>query len=289
MRAVLEPGEHLGRYEVEAVLGRGGMGVVYKVRDPRSKMAYAAKVLHWDARDRRDSIGRFKTEARIARRLVHMNVVHVFELKSSKGALFYIMELVEGVALDEYLETESPLPLDRALAVVREVAAALQYVHSKRYVHRDVKPGNVLVRTDGHLKLGDFGLAQKFGRVRQTRSGHVLGTAKYMAPELIEGTKVYPQTDIYALGVMTYELIAGKAPFEADSTEVYMDLHLYAKHRPLLDAKKGTDRNLSLFVDKMLAKSLSRRVPSAQMVYSWMDFYLVNGFFADLPHTLRDY
>ena len=152
-----------------------------------------------------------------------------------------------------------------------------------------MKPGNILIRADGHLKLADFGLAQKFGRVRQTRSGHVLGTAKYMAPELIEGTKVYPQTDIYALGVMTYELIAGRAPFEADNTEIYMDLHLYAKHRPLLDVRGGTDRNLSLFVDKMLAKSPSHRVPSAQMVYSWMDFYLTSGFFADLPRTLRDY
>ncbi len=284
----LEPGKPLGRYIIERLIGRGGMGLVFKIRDPKSKMPYAAKVLHPRLAHEKDFLRRFKTEAKIARRLKHMNVVHVFELKRWKGTFFYTSEFVDGSSLEDILAVEGRFSLDRSSEIVREVAGALEYVHSKRYVHRDIKPGNVLLRRDSHLKLADFGLAQKIGRVRRTRSNHVMGTAKYMAPELIEGTRAYPQTDVYALGVMAYELIAGRPPFLCDDKEVLMDLHLYTQPKPLAEIVPGTDRNLSLFVSKMLAKRPSRRVASATAVFSWFDFYLANGVFADLPRALLD-
>jgi serine/threonine-protein kinase len=287
MKRDIEPGNLLGRYIVEERIGEGGMGAVYKIRDPKSKMPYAAKVLHPALRREGGFARRFKREAKIARRLSHMNVVHVFGLKRLKGTLSYIMEFVEGAPLEEMLKNHGSISLERAIEIIRETAAGLHYIHTKRVVHRDIKPGNLLIRSDGHLKITDFGLAQKIGRARRTKSGHIMGTAKYMAPELIEGTYAYPQTDVYALGCLAYEMIAGRPPFEADHSEVFMDLHLYARQKPLIDVKKGIDRNLSLFVDKMLEKSMSKRVPSARMVHSWTDFYLTNGFFPELPKEFR--
>jgi len=280
----LERGEPLGRFVVEDVIGRGGMGVVYKVRDPHTKMPYAAKVLSRALAAEKDFVRRFKTEAKTAKHLTHMNIVHAFKLKRWEGTYFYIMELVEGLPLDEVAKQEE-FDLNRLLASIREVACALDHIHSKRYVHRDIKPGNVLIRIDGHLKLVDFGLAQKFGRVKRTKSGEVMGTAKYMSPELIQGGEVWPATDIYALGVMLYELIAKKAPFEADHANVLMDMHLYVQHKPLIDVVPDIDRNLSLFVDRMLVKDYILRASSAKTVHSWLDFYLTKGWFADLPRS----
>lgn len=278
----LKEGDLLGRFVVEGVLGRGGIGVVYKVLDPKSKMPYAAKVLNRSAAGQRDFVKRFKTEAKTAKRLVHMNIVHVFLLKKWGDTYFYVMEHVDGNPLED-LMAAGAMPMDRTLAILRDVAAGLDHIHSLKYVHRDLKPGNVLVRGDSHIKLIDFGLAQKAGRVKRTNSGHVMGTAKYMAPELIDGTVAGPETDIYSLGVMAYEMLAGRAPFVADHTSVLMDMHLYVRPKPLLDAVPGIDRNLSLFVDRMLVKKPSNRASSAKTVHSWLDFYLTNGWFADTP------
>lgn len=286
MTGGLEPGSRLGRYEVEQLIGHGGMGKVYKVRDPRSKLPYAVKVLHPELSRTRDFVKRFKAEAKIARRLSHMNVVHVFAMKRRQKAIYYVMEFVEGASLAERLEKGRRLPLNEALGIIRETAVGLVYIHSKRFVHRDIKPGNILIRSDDHLKIADFGLAQRAGGVQRTRSGHIMGTAKYMAPELIEGTWAGSRTDVYALGCMAYELISGKPPFVADHTEVYMDMHQYTIPQPLIERVEGTDRQLSQFVGKMLEKRMSKRVPSAQMVHAWLDFYLTNGYFADLPRAL---
>ena len=132
-----------------------------------------------------------------------------------------------------------------AIVILRDTAAALEYIHSKRFVHRDVKPGNILVRPDDHVKVIDFGLAQKRGKIQRTKSGHVMCTAKYMAPELIEGVETYAETDIYALGCMTYELISGKPPFDGDDVGLLTDMHLYSKPKPLCEVVTGLDLNLS--------------------------------------------
>ena len=280
----LKAGDELsGHLTVESTLGVGGMGVVYRVRHPKSSQPWAVKVLNPELLKERDFVRRFKHEAKIAARLKHANVVFVHSLKRWQGTFFYTMELVDGKSLDAVArENGEAFTLRRKLVIVREIAAALGYIHSKKYVHRDVKPANVLVRADDHIKVTDFGLAQKFGRVNLTRSGHVMGSAKYMAPELILAQRVTPQTDIYSLGVTLYELLAGACPFDASDTEEIMDMHLYNRHKPLVEAVSGTDPNLSRFVDKMLRKDVSRRVSSAAAAVSWIDFYLQNGWFADV-------
>ncbi len=289
MTVSLEPGALLGRYEVEEALGKGGMGAVYKIRDPKSRMPYAAKVLHSNLMRERDFVRRFRSEAKVARCLTHMNVVHVFTLKRWRRTLFYIMEFVEGHPLDHVAKGGKPLQVERAARIIRAVAAGLQYIHSRRYVHRDIKPGNILIRRDDHLKIADFGLAQKAGRIKRTKSGHVMGTAKYMAPELIDGSSVDHRTDIYALGCMAYEILAGRPPYYADHMDVLMDMHLYMKPRALGELKPGLDDKLVAFVMKMFEKRRSRRIPSAQLVHAWFDFYLSRGYFAEMPRSLRRY
>ena len=282
---LLAPGAALGKMVVEGILGKGGMGVVYKVRDPNTNVPYAAKILHPHLRKERDFVKRFKTEAKTASKFKHINTVHVEKLKGWGKVVYYVMEFVDGRLLEEILAETGPFAVDRALAIVRDIAAGLECIHSKRYVHRDVKPGNVLIRPDDHVKLIDFGLAQKWGAPKRTKSGHVMGTARYMAPELIEGTYVYPETDIYALGVMTYELLTGKAPFNSDNIDVILDMHLYGKHKPLMAAVENIDQKLDKFVDKMLAKNPDDRIRSARLVHGWLDYYVTTATFAPVPGT----
>jgi len=282
-QGLLAPGETLAKMTVEAIVGRGGMGVVYKVRDPKSHIPYAVKVLHPHLLGQRDFVKRFRTEAKTASKFKHINTVHVEKLKGWGGALYYVMEFVDGRPLEEILAERGPFHLDRALRIVRDVAGGLACIHSKGYVHRDVKPGNVLVRPDDHVKLIDFGLAQKFGWAKRTRSGHVMGTAKYMPPELIEGSEVRPFTDVYSLGITAYELLTGAVPFNSDNADVLVDMQLYAKHKPLAAVLGGVDDTLSDFVDRMLAKRPRERIPSAQLVHGWLDFYITTGNFAPLP------
>jgi serine/threonine-protein kinase len=282
---VLAPGEAIGRFAVEGVAGRGGMGVVYKVRDPNDGLPYAVKVLHPHLVGEREFVRRFKTEARIGSRLSHINTVHVVKLRGWGSIKYYAMEFVEGRPLEEMLTETKALPVQRAVRIIRDVAGGLQYMHAKGYVHRDVKPGNILVRPDDHVKLIDFGLAQRSGAPRRTKSGHIMGTAKYMSPELIEGSHVGPQTDVYSLGIMAYEMIAGKAPFIAGDADTLMDMQLYSKHRPLEAVAQGIDERLSVFVDRMLAKRARERIPSAQLVQGWCDFYMHTGEFAKVPGT----
>ena len=214
-----------------------------------------------------------------------MNIVHAFKLRRWEGTYYYIMELVEGRPLDE-ADKEDKFSLARSLAVVRDVAAALDYIHSKRYVHRDIKPGNVLIRPDGHVKVLDFGLAQKFGRVKRTKSGHVMGTAKYMAPELIQGTEVYAETDIYALGIIAYELDRRKAAVRRRPRK-----RAYG-HAPLRQAqaayRRGPRRRQEL---EPLRRPHARQGPvrgarpRPSTVHSWLDFYVTKGWFAEVPRS----
>lgn len=280
---VLAPGEAIGRFAVEGVAGRGGMGVVYKVRDPDNGLPFAVKVLHPHLLEEREFVRRFKTEAKIGSKLNHVNTVHVVKLRGWGSIKYYVMEFVEGRPLEEMLAETKSLSVGRVVRIIRDVAAGLAYIHSKRYVHRDVKPGNVLVRPDDHVKLIDFGLAQRCGLPRKTRSGHIMGTAKYMSPELIEGSNVCPQTDVYSLGIMAYEMIAGRAPFVAADAETLMDMQLYSKHKTLESVAAGAGERLSVFVDRMLAKRVRERIPSAQVVQGWCDFYMHTGEFARVP------
>jgi serine/threonine protein kinase len=196
-----------GRYRVERVLGSGGMATVFLCKDERLGRSVAVKRLH--AHSPEETAQRFVREAKLGASLNHPNLVSVFDTITDDESVLIVMEHVDGLNLADTLR-KGPLGTERALSVVRDVAAALDHAHGQGVVHRDIKPANVLLRKDGMTKLVDLGIATAADQTKITRSGVVLGTAAYMAPEQIEGGAMTPHTDIYSLAVVAYEALSGK-------------------------------------------------------------------------------
>jgi len=201
----------LGRYEVLAELGRGAMGKVYRARDPIVGREVAIKSLNLEEfpkRQQEEILGRFRREAQAAGQLNHPNIVTIFDV----GESFFVMELVKGETLQAHVARKNHLSLEESLGIVAPIAAALDYAHKRGVVHRDVKPANIMLTERGVPKLMDFGLAHLDTTVL-TRAGQSLGSPAYMAPEQIQGFEPTPRADLYALAVVTYEMLTGARPF----------------------------------------------------------------------------
>ncbi len=211
MRAAIEPFAG-GRYRVERVLGRGGMATVYLSRDTMLDRPVAIKVLAEHLLNDPAFVRRFRREASIAADLAHPHIVKVLDVGDEQGRLFIVMEHVHGQTLHDLLVREGPQPPARVAELGRQAAAALAYAHEAGLVHRDVKPANLLLRYDGVLKVADFGIARPSDATQITQVGTVLGTPKYLAPEQAGGETVGPAADVYALGVVLYELLTGTVP-----------------------------------------------------------------------------
>jgi eukaryotic-like serine/threonine-protein kinase len=203
----------LGRYEIRKLLGRGGMAEVYRAFDTRRQYAVAVKVLREDLAEDWDFVRRFQAEAESLARLAHQNIVRFYSFEHDDHAAFIVMDLIEGDTLRRRLfESQGrPLAPARALPIVRQVAAALTYAHSEGIIHRDVKPGNIMLRPDGTVLLSDFGIAKAADATTVTMA--MPGTPAYMSPEQCRGAQVDARTDVYALGVVLYEMLAGRRPF----------------------------------------------------------------------------
>jgi eukaryotic-like serine/threonine-protein kinase len=202
-----------GRYELRRVLGAGGMAAVYLARDRVLKRTVAVKVLNpVHARDP-SSVERFRSEARTAAGLSHPNVVAVFDSGSDDGLHYLVMEHVPGPSLAELLRRQGPLPPRRAAELGLQVCEALEAAHANGVVHRDVKPGNVLLAGDGRVKVTDFGIAKAAASPSLTGDGVVIGSPAYMAPEQAQGEPVDARSDVYALGCVMHELLTGAPPF----------------------------------------------------------------------------
>jgi len=205
-----------GRYEIQAELGGGGLGIVYRAMDQDTNEMVAVKVLRPEVAADQSSLERFKNELRVARKITHRNVCRVYEFGRA-GALAYIsMELVQGPTLKELTEGKSVPPWDEALPIVLSLCEGLAEVHRQGAVHRDLKPSNIMIDTSGEIKLMDFGIAG-FGNTGLTMPGRAMGTPRYMSPEQVEGKPVDPRTDVYSLGLIMYELLTGKPAFDGDT------------------------------------------------------------------------
>lgn len=259
------------RYRIDAELGRGGMGVVYRARDILLDRAVAVKVLN-DNGFGTEGRARLLREAQAAAKLNHANIVSIYDAGEVEGLPYIVMELVEGQTLRQY----RPVSLDEALPIIRQVCAALDHAHGKGIVHRDIKPENVIILTSGpssskgegsmNVKLMDFGLAHTTGAPRLTQEDAVVGTMSYIAPEIIQGLPATPQSDLYELGVMWYELLAGRVPFEGDSVTNILLKHLYEPPLPPSNHNPAITPALDLLLLKLLSKLPSDRPSSAQEV-----------------------
>jgi serine/threonine protein kinase len=218
----LTVGEHLGHYEIHALLGAGGMGEVYRATDTRLGREVALKVLPADMAADQERLMRFHREARAAAALNHPNIVTLYSAEEIDGIHFFTMELVDGRPLDEFLPAEG-FPADRVVELATPLADAIAAAHDKGLVHRDLKPANILVTSDQHVKVLDFGLAKDIRTVWQdghtvtsdgrTQPGVVMGTPLYMSPEQISGAEVDQRTDVFSLGIILFEMLTGRRPF----------------------------------------------------------------------------
>lgn len=214
----LKKGQRIsGRYELTGVLGRGGMGTVYRAHDHSLDEEVALKVLTESVEDSPDSNRRFRAEIRLARKVRHPNVCAIHEYGEIEDLQYIVMELIHGQDLRKYLNSRGQLPMAEALDIARDIGEGLQAIHNAGVIHRDLKLANVMRDEAGNLRLMDFGIAKRAGDPMSTVTGHIMGTPEYMSPEQIQGQPVDIRTDIYSLGVVTYELLTGRLPFKAET------------------------------------------------------------------------
>lgn len=261
------PGQRLGLYELEKEVGRGGMGVVFLARDTSLERPVALKVLgqHWI----RDDVARqrFLSEARAAAAVNHRHVVTIYAVVESGEWPYLVMEYVPGDTLQQLIDAHAPLPLASILSIGQRVAAGLAAAHAKGLIHRDVKPGNILVvpRT-GVVKLTDFGLARAASDARITKDGLVVGTPAFMAPEQISGESLDPRADLYSFGGVLHAMCTGRPPIEAEHTIALIRRVLDAPRKPLAESCPHLPTWFAQLVDRLLARRPDDRPQSAQEV-----------------------
>jgi serine/threonine-protein kinase len=253
------------RYEIEREVGSGGMACVYLARDTLLERRVALKVL--DARHAGDPayVERFRAEARAAARLQHPNVVGVIDRGEDGGREFIVYEYVEGDSLQQLVARDGPFPPERAASVGLEVARALAHAHEQGLVHRDVKPQNVLVGEDGRARVTDFGIARALEGPERTESGAILGTGSYVAPEQAQGERVGPTADVYSLGIVLYELLAGEPPFRGSSFVETALRHVNEAPPDLRERRPDVPPALAALVHRCLAKSPADRPTAAEV------------------------
>jgi eukaryotic-like serine/threonine-protein kinase len=251
-----------GRYRMGTLLGTGGMGEVWAARDLLLDRAVAVKVLGGALAGDSRAAERLRREARAAARLDHPNIARVLDLGEHDGRPYLVMELLEGESLAARIDRAGPMPPVEAARIVAAVADALEAAHQAGIVHRDVKPGNVFLTSTGVVKVLDFGIASAAGDAALT-TGDLIGTAAYLAPERALGQRATPAADIYALGVVLYELLAGNRPFEAGSEVELAMAHVNADPPSLRQAAPSTPGFLVAACHNALAKDPSARPPSA--------------------------
>jgi eukaryotic-like serine/threonine-protein kinase len=222
-----------GRYEVESVLGEGGMGSVYAVRHRALDKRFAMKVMRADLAKQGELAARFIQEARATGAIGHPNIVQITDFgQLPSGAPYFVMELLDGTPLSKLIRKGGPLPARLAVRVLIQTASALSAAHAAGVIHRDLKPDNIHITKNDTVKILDFGVAKMAGAGRLTRTGMVFGTPHYMSPEQASGAEVDHRADMYALGIIMYEMFTGKVPFEADSYMGVLTKHMFMDPEP---------------------------------------------------------
>jgi tetratricopeptide (TPR) repeat protein/predicted Ser/Thr protein kinase len=255
--------ETIGKYQVQRVLGRGGMGTVYEALDPFIARKVALKTMIAGLVDNPELKARFLREAQAAGGLRHRNIVTVYDLGEDKGQPYIAMEFIEGTDLEKVIQGKEPRTVEWKLDVLRQVCEGLSYAHKNGIVHRDVKPANVAVTHDGEVKIMDFGIAHLQSST-MTKSGLVLGTVHYMAPEQIEGQKVDHRADIFSVGAIAYELIAYKRPFDGDTITAVMYKIMHDRPDPKALPQTEYSPGLQNIIMKCLARDVRERYQSLE-------------------------
>jgi serine/threonine-protein kinase len=255
-----------GRYELAEVIGRGGMGTVYRATDLILRRSVAVKILPAAlAEGDPTHVARFEREARAAAALTHSGVVGVYDAGDDEATRFIVMECVAGRSLAAIMRDEAPLEPQRAARIAERVADALAAAHAAGIVHRDIKPSNVMITDDGSVKVLDFGIARAMDGTALTHSASVLGTASYIAPEQALGERADERSDVYSLGCVLYAMLAGRPPFAGDAAAAVLHQQVNVDPRPPSEANPRVSPALDAVVMGMLAKSPEARPQSAAL------------------------
>jgi len=259
-----QPGDLIaGRYELEELVGTGGMSSVFRAHDRQLERRVAIKILHEHYAEDPEYLERFRREARAVARLSHPNIVTVIDRGEDDGCQYIVFEHVDGENLKELAVRTGPLPVRRALELALAVADGLSFAHEQGLVHRDVKPQNVLLSREGEVKVTDFGIARSLHVEHGvTQTGTVLGTGEYLAPEQASGKQVSPATDVYSLGVVLWELLAGEVPFAGQNFVAVALRHVNETPPSLRERRPDVSPRLDAAVERALAKDPARRFPS---------------------------
>lgn len=252
-----------GRYELASLIGRGGMADVYLGQDQVLGRPVAVKVLSPQYTGNGDFVERFRREAKAAAALSHPNVVGVFDTGSDDGTHYIVMEYVKGKTLAQAIKADAPLLPRRAAEIAEATATALAFAHKVGIVHRDVKPGNVMLTTSGEVKVMDFGIARAASSDSLTQTASVMGTASYFSPEQAQGKVADPRSDIYSLGVVLYEMLTGRLPFTGETAVAVAYKHVQEAPRPPSDLAPDVPAGLDAIVMKCLAKNPANRYQTA--------------------------
>ncbi|OGO28026.1 MAG: hypothetical protein A2Z16_06635 [Chloroflexi bacterium RBG_16_54_18] len=261
-------GKTLGsRYKIEKMLGKGGMSAVYKAFDPNLKRVVAVKLIHAHLSQNPEFLGRFETEAAAVAKLRHPNIVQVYDFNHDEGLFYMVLEYIEGETLYDRLhqlkDEGKHLEIKDTIRYALNVSEAVDYAHQKMMYHRDIKPANVMITPQDQAVLMDFGIAKIVGEQAHTAAGNVIGTVRYMAPEQILGQKADHRADIYSTGVMLFEMLAGRAPFEGDSAVSMMKMHLNDPVPDLQELGVQVPANLTAITIRALEKERERRYQTA--------------------------
>jgi DNA-binding response OmpR family regulator/Holliday junction resolvase len=252
-----------GRYQIQADLGEGGMGSVYRALDVKLNEEVALKILHPEIAGDASLVERFRNEVRLARKISHKNVCRLFDLQEDDGILYIAMEYLAGENLHSLIRRMGSLPVDQAISITGQVAEGLVEAHRLGVIHRDLKPKNIMIDHDGNAKIMDFGIARSQRGDRITQTGTVMGTPEYMAPEQLEGEVVDGRADLYALGIVLYEMLTGHVPFEGNTFLIVALKHKTESPRNPQEINPQIPEALCRLILKCLEKDRTARFPDA--------------------------
>ena len=246
------------RYEIHKRVGRGGMADVFLAKDLLLDRQVAIKILFPEFAIDPNFVERFRREAQAAANLSHPNIVNVYDWGKYEGTYFIAMEYVQGRTLAEILKTNNQLTPKQAAEIASEVAAALGFAHEAGLAHRDIKPANILIGSNGQVKVADFGIARAMNSATEsnlTQAGSVMGTASYFSPEQAQGAQPDPRSDLYSVGIVMYEMVAGKPPFTGENPVAIAYKQVHDQPTPLNKIVQGIPRPLEAIIAKLLASS----------------------------------